>query len=204
MFALGVIVYELVTGARPFRGDVQRATLDATLRAAPVFSAQTWKRVPPRVLDVTARMLARDPERRFADGTAALHALREVGAEPTMPTMLLAPATAHEIVVAETQAASGPPRRRRVVVGSAVAASLSVAALAMMVHRSRPPRPPPLEGMAWIDVGTITVGLKNADDLDRECAAIGPRCNRQGMQRRSTERARQRRPVPARRLRSDE
>jgi formylglycine-generating enzyme required for sulfatase activity/predicted Ser/Thr protein kinase len=183
VFALGVLLFELVTGARPFGGDGERDTLHATLRAAPVFSEEAWQRVPPRFRDIAARMLARDPADRFADGGAALQALREVGAEPVMPTALLALASGQDLAVALTPAAP-VPRRRRVglALGVACVASLGAAALASAIHHASPPRLPPLQGMAWIDVGTITVGRTTAD-LDRECAAIGAGCDRELMQR---------------------
>jgi formylglycine-generating enzyme required for sulfatase activity/predicted Ser/Thr protein kinase len=180
VFALGVILYELVTGARPFGGGGERAVLEATLQGAPVFAPEAWQRVPPRLRDVTARMLARDPSDRFADGSAALEALREVGPDPVMPAVL------QGLDEAEGPAAPAPSRRRRVGVALAIAAPLGALALALalgrVVHPVSPPRPPPLQGMAWIDVGTLEVGRDTAD-LDRECAAIGPGCDRELMQR---------------------
>jgi formylglycine-generating enzyme required for sulfatase activity len=103
-----------------------------------------------------------------------------------MPAALMMPGALRELVEATTCVApsSAPPRRRRAFIAIlvAVGAALSVGALAIVLYRSSAPRLPPLEGMAWIDVGTITVGRDTAD-LDRECAAIGPGCDRELMQR---------------------
>ncbi|MBV9946470.1 MAG: serine/threonine protein kinase, partial [Myxococcales bacterium] len=82
VFALGVIVYELMTGSRPFAGHRPLDFLKAA--TSPVrFDAKVWREdrgiahhdVSPALREATACMLSRDPQRRFADGAAALRAL---------------------------------------------------------------------------------------------------------------------------------
>jgi serine/threonine protein kinase len=76
VFALGVIVYELVTGTRPFEESERSADLRNGARVAPHFSQEAWRLVPSDLRDITARMLAPDPDVRFADGADVLRALR--------------------------------------------------------------------------------------------------------------------------------
>src|SRR5262249_2389597 len=78
VFAMGVIIYELVTGARPFRGETAAKILQATLESAPSTTGASWDRVPPALREMTARMLAVDPDQRFANGTDLLEALRTI------------------------------------------------------------------------------------------------------------------------------
>ena len=92
VFALGVIVYELVAANRPFE-------LPGGLRAplgwsAPDLSGEAWARMPADLVTFTARMLARDRAARFPDGEAVLAALAApaaVAIEPAEPRAALDP-----------------------------------------------------------------------------------------------------------------
>jgi predicted Ser/Thr protein kinase len=183
VFALGVIVYELVTGIRPFVGERSGDIVAATQRAAPDFAGDAWLRVPPRLQEICARMLARDPGERFADGAAAGDALRAIVAEREAPIVVLPPSGSLAFAEAPTVLASVPRRRWRAwgLLGAAATLGAAVLVVAQVRHPAAP-LPPPAPGMAWIDVGTITVG-HTAEELDRECAAIGPGCDRKRMQR---------------------
>ena len=83
LYALGIILYECLTGVVPFRGDtgvqtmMSRVTTQAPRRAAAVGEGV----FPESVERLVASLLARDPEGRYADATAALRALRELQAE---------------------------------------------------------------------------------------------------------------------------
>ena len=76
VFALGVILYELVRRERPFCG-VGVLAIGATREdAAALFAGEAWACVPARLREAIGRMLARDPAARVEDGKAALDALR--------------------------------------------------------------------------------------------------------------------------------
>jgi serine/threonine protein kinase len=184
IFALGVILYELVTGERLFRGNTMGAIMQATLASPPALCDATWRSVPEPLRDHTARMLARDPGERFEDGASVLAALRELSGEGSRRTRQLPEAFAQSIGKAPPH--QPLPRRwfdrtRRALARKAIEISCAIVAvifLAVQPRRQPPPSPPP--GMARIDVGTIQVGTDERE-LERACAQIGPDCDRDQM-----------------------
>ena len=62
IWAFGVILYELITGRRLFRGDSLAETLAATLKEEP-----PWEAVPVQVRPLLRRCLEKDPRRRLRD-----------------------------------------------------------------------------------------------------------------------------------------
>jgi serine/threonine-protein kinase len=75
VYALGILLYQLLTGQVPFEHDdpteLERMHLE---QPAPRTSASAP--VPPAIDAAIQRCLEKDPERRFADVPAVLHALR--------------------------------------------------------------------------------------------------------------------------------
>jgi tetratricopeptide (TPR) repeat protein len=73
IYALGVILYEMVVGERPFPGTDAVALATSVLRDDPPKLASAsgfW--VPPRLEQLVARMLQRDPEKRPSSGDELL------------------------------------------------------------------------------------------------------------------------------------
>ncbi|MGH7337483.1 MAG: protein kinase domain-containing protein, partial [Myxococcota bacterium] len=65
LFALGVVLYEMLFGRRPFEGDSPLAILSAILHHPLPELASDAGSQPPAVRAVLARCLARDPKERF-------------------------------------------------------------------------------------------------------------------------------------------
>lgn len=79
VFTLGVVLYELAAGARPFTGADQVSLLAAILRATPPSCDALNPRTPARLAAIVQRCLEKDPAARFADAAevhAALDSLR--------------------------------------------------------------------------------------------------------------------------------
>ncbi len=181
IFALGVIIHELVTGERLFRGDTMGAIIQATLAWRPELRDATWRDVPEQLRDHTARMLARDPGERFTDGSSVLAALRELSGEASLQTMSSPEAIAQQIGKAATQRALPLAQVGRIRRGLArkglEIACVGAAVVFLAIPHHKHPLPPPPRGMVLIDVGTIDVGADERE-IDRECARIGPDCDR--------------------------
>jgi serine/threonine-protein kinase len=101
VWAFGVILYEMVTGARPFRGASLQETLAAVLTAEP-----EWARVPSALQPLLRACLERDPLKRLRDIADYRYLLKheETSAAPVrrspLKTWLVAAAGTAAIVLA--------------------------------------------------------------------------------------------------------
>jgi serine/threonine protein kinase len=62
IWAFGVVVYEMLTGRRPFDGEDASTTVAAVIQSEP-----RWDGVPPSMLRLLKRCLTKDPRRRLRD-----------------------------------------------------------------------------------------------------------------------------------------
>jgi serine/threonine protein kinase len=65
-FALGIVLYQMLTGVRPFDGSSLGAVCAQILNAEPVPPSQHNPAVPPALDRIIARCLAKNPKDRFA------------------------------------------------------------------------------------------------------------------------------------------
>lgn len=77
VFSTGILLYEMLTGVRPFAGDTPADLAKSTLAEAPVPIRQRMRRVPAGVAAVVERALDKDPHQRHPTVQALLDALRE-------------------------------------------------------------------------------------------------------------------------------
>lgn len=77
-FALGSILYEMLTGRRAFRHDTTVQTMSSILEDDPAPIAASRPDVPTSVVSITGRCLAKRPERRYAATRDLAHDLRDL------------------------------------------------------------------------------------------------------------------------------
>ncbi len=81
IYALGCVLYEMLTGAPPFTGKNTQETL-ANILSAPTPPIQKPAHIPRGVREATYRALAKDPGERFATAAEFSEALLSEDAEP--------------------------------------------------------------------------------------------------------------------------
>jgi eukaryotic-like serine/threonine-protein kinase len=87
LYSLGVVMYEMVTGALPFTGDNPVAIAMQHVHEAPVPPRSLTPAVPENLENVILRALAKDPSQRYLTAQAFLDDLKLVkeGQEVTLP-----------------------------------------------------------------------------------------------------------------------
>jgi serine/threonine-protein kinase len=79
LFSAGVVLYELLTGVKPFRGNVQAIAYKICHEEPEPPSALSSLKLPPAVDQLVAKAMAKDPAARFQDARTFHAALRDVG-----------------------------------------------------------------------------------------------------------------------------
>jgi tRNA A-37 threonylcarbamoyl transferase component Bud32 len=180
VFALGVLLYELTTGDRPFRAASDFETLSAIVAGR--YDAPTEDRpgYPAALEAVVRRALETDPDRRFPDAAALGAALAEVAGElgarggpadvarclaERFPEAETTPEPVEVASLAPTAASPASPspaaaeRTRTDAASSGVGTAVVVAAQAMVPRRPRS-RAVALAGLAVVAVaGSVAVLL---------------------------------------------
>ena len=86
IFALGLIVYEMVTGRRPFDGNTRAGIIAATLEREPVAIGALVSDVPSGLERCVSRCLAKDPEQRWQSARDLAAELRWIAQYPVART----------------------------------------------------------------------------------------------------------------------
>jgi streptogramin lyase/predicted Ser/Thr protein kinase len=86
VYALGCLLFYVLTGVAPYRRDSDEATLYAHLHDAPPDARALTPGVPPELAEVVERALAKDPDDRYPSaGDLGRAALAAVGDGPAPP-----------------------------------------------------------------------------------------------------------------------
>ena len=87
LYSLGVSLYEMVTGARPFRGESDFSIMSAHLEKQAVPPIQVDPRLPAALNEIIMMSIAKDPAQRFQSAAAFQRAIQNVrGVAPAVPS----------------------------------------------------------------------------------------------------------------------
>ena len=85
LFALGVTMFEMLSGARPFKGDSVVETLNATLMLAPADLRAARADVPAPLSRIVMRLLEKTPDSRFQSAEELVQAFEEATTAANAP-----------------------------------------------------------------------------------------------------------------------
>ncbi|HEX6103986.1 MAG TPA: protein kinase [Gemmatimonadales bacterium] len=81
LWSLGVVLYEMLTGVRPFRGGNDQAVILAILHEQPPSLARARPEVSERLAQTVRRLLRKDPAERYGSAVDLLADLASTGGE---------------------------------------------------------------------------------------------------------------------------
>ncbi|HEY7216051.1 MAG TPA: protein kinase, partial [Thermoanaerobaculia bacterium] len=91
LWSLGVVLYEMLAGRRPFRAEAEQAVLYAILNQRPQPLREVRPEVPPELERIVGRLLAKEPVERYASADEVFADLRALRGATLTGTMLLRP-----------------------------------------------------------------------------------------------------------------
>ena len=130
LYSLGISLYEMVTGSRPFQGDSEYSIMAAHLQTNPPPPIQLDPSLPPALSEIILMSLEKDPAQRFQTADAFRAALLSVRgpapavAQPAVPMVTSAAAA----VVAPPPPAARSHRGLYIALGSLATIAVIIAA----------------------------------------------------------------------------
>jgi serine/threonine protein kinase len=147
IFSLGIILYEMCTGRRPFGGETATHTMSAILRDRPERVSEIRADLPEHLGRIVRRCLEKEPEKRYQSAQVVREELEELKREvESGPTMV------HQ----GAGVASPPSRRRWIGLAASLAVVAAVAFLSFWPGRQDTEGPEELPGQA----GSVTPDRK--------------------------------------------
>ena len=111
-YSLGVVLYEMLTGLVPYEAETSIGVAMKHVNSRPIPPSERDPSIPPSMDAVTLRLLAKDPDERYADDTELIEDLERLseGLEPSDQTTEV---LTRVIPPAATRASAAPATRPR-------------------------------------------------------------------------------------------
>jgi predicted Ser/Thr protein kinase len=135
LFSLGVVLYSMITGFRPFQGNSAETVCFKVMNIEPVPVTSFQHDVPPELDAIIARAIAKNPADRFQSGAEMAREIqsfrgREESAAET--TGVFSKARTRSALISGARAARKTRVRRVLVVSTAFAAALALVGTGMV------------------------------------------------------------------------
>jgi eukaryotic-like serine/threonine-protein kinase len=151
LFSLGVILYEMATGRRPFTGDTSVSIISSIVKDTPASIAELNPTLPRELARIIRRALAKDPEARYQTAKDLRNDLRELRGSLESGELALE---------AGAPMASARGRSVRLWQAVAVVAGLTaIAAVVLLLRRSAPLPTASTSPSAAIQMTRLTSGV---------------------------------------------
>lgn len=108
IFSFGVMLYEMMTGRRPFSRETTAETLTAILREEPEEITEVSRKTPPQLERIVRRCLEKKPDRRFqtaSDLGFALEAMSSRSGSQSEPALSVLPVIAERRLFGDSRLA---------------------------------------------------------------------------------------------------
>ena len=145
-FRCGVVLYQMLTGERPFRGATAADLISSILRDTPVPVTDLREDLPPHLARIVRRCLEKDPRDRYQTSRDVYNELRDLQRDASAPPPAGASATPDRPAIAERSrrplaCGRGPRGARRARPRHLFAVAFAAAALAGRRRRAAAPGP---------------------------------------------------------------
>ena len=177
VFSLGVVIFEMATSQRPFKGDTQVSLLSSIIKDTPSSLTDLRAELPRDLARIVRRCLSKDPEDRYQTAKDLRNDLRALKEDLSSGAVAAAVSGVHALPAAPGAAA----KRRYVWVAAAGIAALSVAAAAFVYWSGddrQPGAAPPANAQPFASVSlnrlttTGAAGLAAISDDGRYVAYV--------------------------------
>lgn len=86
IFSMGIVLYEMITGERPFQGDSSLSIMSSILRDTPSAVTSIRRDLPVQLGRIVQHCLEKDPQRRFQSALDVANELRSLRTEVSSAT----------------------------------------------------------------------------------------------------------------------